>query len=288
MNCTIIPISTLDAPELADYRGVKDRQLTPEFGERAGSEGKVGKFMAEGEIVFRALVDSAYRVLSVLCTPSRLKTIEADLARLPGGTPVYVAEPAMMEALIGFDMHRGLLAIGERRPHGTLEEIVARCAPGRPIVIMEHLANHDNVGGIFRSAAALNAAGIMISPATADPLYRKSLRVSVGCVLKLPWMRMVDWPTGLQALKGMGVRVLALSPREDAVELESIVEGLTETKQRCAILVGAEGPGLTAAAMGLADVLVRIPMQAGVDSLNVSTTAGIVLYRLSGVSGRRS
>lgn len=285
------PITDLNDPRVSDYRAVKERQLLPEFDQSTtphhAAAQHPGKFLAEGEVVLRMLLRSRFRTLSILGTLPRLLALSSELASLAPEIPIYYVDQKLLENLVGFNLHRGLMAVGLRQPPTPASEIFARAAPGRPLVALENLVNHDNIGSIFRSAAALGAAGILLSPQCADPLYRKSLRVSVGCALHLPFARLTTWPNGLHPDNPGGFTgvhrplVLALTPAADAVDLDSARTRLIESKQNAIILVGTEGPGLSPEAQRFSDLRVRIPMARGVDSLNVAVTTAIVLSRLA-------
>ncbi|MFI4916977.1 MAG: TrmH family RNA methyltransferase [Phycisphaerales bacterium JB060] len=266
-----IPVHDLSHPELEPYRDQKDAWLRVQ---RDGGTGLGGLFIAEGEIVARELFASSFKVRSVLVTPTRLLSMRDAIDGLPAGTPVFVAERGVAEGIVGFDMHRGVLAIGERGEAASWEDVV-RESPC--VLVLEGLSNHDNVGSLYRSLSALGPAGsaVVLGPGCADPFYRKSLRVSMGHVLRVPtaWAR--DWPGDLGRLEAMGLRTLALTPDPGALALGEV--GLNCPPDRLALLVGAEGPGLSDGAMGAAGLRVRIPMNAGVDSLNVGVSAAIAL-----------
>ena len=263
---------------LAPYRNQKDAWLRAQ---RDGSTGRGGGlFMAEGELVVRALVESGarsgHRVVSVLCTPTRLGGMAEVLGRLPAGAPVLVAERGVIEQIVGFDLHRGILALGERASPPTADELIARC---RVLVVCEDLANHDNTGAVFRNLACLagEEAGVLLSPGCCDPLYRKSLRVSMGHALRLPFARLEPWPGGLERLAGAGFTTLALTPGDGAEDIRAIKHN---ANIRLAILLGAEGSGLTGGALARAARRVRIPMAPGADSLNVATALAVALSHL--------
>lgn len=285
------PITDLNDPRVSDYRAVKERQLLPEFDQSKPPSPALaqhpGKFLAEGEVVLRMLLRSRFRTLSILGTLPRLLALEPEIAHLSPDIPIYCVDHKLLEPLVGFNLHRGLMAVGLREPPTPPEALFARVAPGRPVVALENLVNHDNIGSIFRSAAALGAAGILLSPQCADPLYRKSLRVSVGCALHLPFARLTTWPDALHPRDTGGFTgvarplVLALTPAADAIDLEAARTKLMDTKQSAIILVGTEGPGLSPEAQRFSDLRVRIPMAGGVDSLNVAVTTAIVLSRLA-------
>lgn len=293
----------LDDPRLADYRNVKDRQLAEVFSEHAPGvrcsgdpDAPYGRFMAEGEVVYRVLAGSGLRVLSVLCTPTRLETMRETLATLDERTPIYVLPPESVNRLVGFPLHRGLMAIGARAAPRSVASVVDRAVDPRRhgvLLVLDALTNHDNVGGCFRSAAAFGAAGVLLTGGTVDPLYRKSLRVSVGHALRVPFARH-DGPTIdlVRTLRSRGVLVAALTPACDAVELRSL--GSWEGRKGCggdvdrtltastpvALVLGAEGAGLDPAVQAACDVRVRIGISPEIDSLNVVVAGSIALHEL--------
>lgn len=277
-----VNVDHLDDPRLTDYRAIKDRQWLAEFqpGRQSDPAAPHGKFMAEGETVVQLLAASKFTTLSVLATPTRLASCEPHLRSLPPSTPVYVIDQRRMNELIGFPMHRGMLAIGARPAPQTLGSFLGSLGATGPLVVMEDLTNHDNVGSIFRSASCLGAAGVVLSPRCADPLYRKSVRVSMGHVLKLPFCVAERWPEALDVLRGAGWRLVVLTPGTDAVDIRQLESG-EPRGVRSALLVGTEGQGVSTVARDLADVRVRIGMVVGVDSLNVSVSAAIALHRMS-------
>jgi tRNA G18 (ribose-2'-O)-methylase SpoU len=281
----VIPIADLDDPRLADYREVKDRQWLPAFtyAETRAPDPAApwGKFMAEGPTVLQRLALRPQLALSVLVSPTRLQAVRADIDRLSPATPVYVLAQEQLERLVGFELHRGLLAIAARPRPLAPAEVLPHVTPWRPLVVLESIFNHDNIGGIFRSGAALGAGGVLLSPRCADPLYRKALRVAVGCVLLTPWAYAQDWPAALAQLRTEGIRVLAMTLSPSSMPLAEVPRHVDLGKQRVAILLGTEGPGLSAEAIRHADLHVRIPMAPGVDSLNVSVTAAIALAALA-------
>lgn len=265
----IIAVEDLSHPDLEPYRDQKDAWLRVQ---RDGGTGLGGLFIAEGEIVARELIASSFWVRSVLITPTRLLSMRDAIERLPASTPVYVAERSVAEEIVGFDMHRGVLALGERGANPPLEAVVrdARC-----VLVLEGLSNHDNVGSLYRSLSALGPgrSAVVLGPGCADPFYRKSLRVSMGHVLRVPTAWAGDWPGDLETLERAGFRTLALTPDPGAEAIESA--GVRCPPDRVALLLGAEGPGLTDAAMDAATDRIRIPMNEGVDSLNVGVSAAI-------------
>lgn len=254
---TIIDIADPSDPRLDLYRNVKDRDLT----------GREGLFMAEGKVVLERLFRSPLAVcISVLTTPDRLKTL--DISDL-NGAPVYLVDPAMMDQVAGFPIHRGYLALGRYAPPRSLTQILTGRERVR-LVGLSAIANVDNMGGLMRNAAAFGVEAVIIDDACCDPLYRKAIRVSVGGVFQVPHFRVSDLPG---TLKAHGLTAYALSP-SGAVALDQV-----RPAARSAFLFGAEGPGLSPNLME-ACTSVRIDMHGGFDSLNVATTSGIVLYHM--------
>lgn len=259
----VVQVETADDPRIGPYARVGD----PAWLQAAGL------FVAEGRLlVERLLASERFPVHSILLTPAALRGLGG---RLGTPAPVYVAEPAVLEQITGIDFHRGCLALAQRQPAPP----PAGLERGRRLLAIEGVANPDNVGGLFRVAAAFGVDGVLLDPAAGDPLYRKAVRTSMGAVLTLPFVRVEPWPAALGAYRAAGFRVLALTPGGDARPLLDIAR---EPSARTVVLVGAEGAGLSDAALQSADVLVRIPIQAAVDSLNVVVAAGIALSHLSG------
>jgi len=258
----IVAVADPDDPRIAAYRNVRDRDL-------AGGHG--GRFVAEGETVLAvALTAGRFRMESLLVAENRVAALEPLFAA--HDLPVFVAPMAVMEAIVGFPIHRGVLGVGLR---GTPADPAALLAARPPLVVgLSGIANHDNVGGIFRNAAAFGAGAVLIDGATCDPLYRKALRVSVGGVLKVPFARVPDTLAMVDLLAAAGYAVLGLSPR-GARRLDEIPRD-----RPAALLLGTEGPGLSDAVMAATET-VRIDMAGGFDSLNVATTSGIALYELA-------
>lgn len=268
----IVPIGDPQDPRVDDYRNLTDAEL------RQREEPGAGLFMVEGPAVIRQLLGSAYPVRSMLLTEARLDELRPDIAgRSPGPGPdewpVYVASNEVMRAVTGFHFHRGALAAAGRNPPANWRAVVA---DQRLIVVAEDLGDHENMGALFRNAAAFGVGAVLLSPASVDPLYRRAVRVSMGQVLRIPWARAEPWPEVITDLKAAGFVVLALTPDPAADELP----GLRTTRGPVAVLVGAEGPGLSGAARTQADARARIPMPAGVDSVNVATAAAIACYEL--------
>ncbi len=255
-------ITDPDDPRIADYRELTDVKLRTAF------EPPHGLFIAEGELVLRRAVRAGYRLRSMLVDVKRAATV-TDVAP---GTPLYAATPAVLEKITGFHVHRGILGSVHRPSMPSAAELLASA---RRVVILEDVNTHTNVGAIFRCAAALGMDAVLLSPSCADPLYRRSVRVSMGEVFAVPYARLDPWPDALAEVRAAGFTVLALTPDPDAVSLRE----LTDT-ERPALLLGAEGPGLSGKALTAADVRVRIPMHHGVDSLNVAAAAAVACYAL--------
>ncbi len=278
-------VTDADDPRIAVYRNQKDRWL------RARAEGGTGLpgglFMAEGELVVRTLVRSRFEAESVLVAENRVGALADALGALPRGVPVYVGSRVVVEAIVGFDLHRGVLACGRIGAPMDAESVMRGAAA---LVVAEELSNHDNLGSIFRSAGALvgpERVGVLLGPRCCDPLYRKCLRVSMGCALQVPFARLEPWPDGLGLARASGFTLIALTPSEDAASIDEVAAGAASVPGfRPALLVGAEGPGLSERATAAADLRVRIPISPAVDSLNAAVAAAIALHRLAGLAGR--
>jgi tRNA G18 (ribose-2'-O)-methylase SpoU len=237
--------------------------------------GRRGRFIAEGDVVVRTLLGaSRFRPESLLLAETRLAKLTQILTRVPDGVPVYAAPQPVLDAVVGFHLHRGVLAVGLRGPEPSAAELLAGL-PDRALVVgLVGLANHDNVGGVFRNAAAFGADAVLLDPTCADPLYRKAIRVSVGAALRVPFTR-ADGAVGMaDVLEGAGFEPLALTPRGET-RLADL-----RPPRRAAALFGSEGEGLPDAVLARCRT-VRIDMAGGFDSLNVATTSGIVLHRLT-------
>ena len=256
---------------LADYTRLTDAAL------RIHLEAEHGLFIAEGTKVITRAVAAGYPVRSLLLGQSRVADLPA-LAEAAADAPVYLVPDEVAESLTGYRIHRGALAALGRKP---LPEVGAVTADARRIVVLEDLVDHGNVGAIFRCAAALGVDAVVLSPRCADPLYRRSVKVSMGAVFAIPYARMTSWYDGLAELKSGGFRVLALTPDERATPVASALR----TAEKVALVLGTEGDGLSTRWLDEADEAVRIPMNpaaraAGVDSLNVVAAAAIACHLL--------
>ncbi|QFU16840.1 TrmH family RNA methyltransferase [Microvirga thermotolerans] len=261
------PVAVTDPedPRIEPYRAVRERDLV----------GREHRFVAEGEVVLRVLLrQERFAVESLLLAENRLEGLSDCLAALPSHVPVYTAGRAVMDAIVGFPIHRGILAIARREPLPSPDDLLSGLPEDALVLGLIGLANHDNVGGIFRNAAAFGADAVLLDDATCDPLYRKAIRVSVGGALLVPFTRAGTGQALVEALRRAGFEILALSPsgREPL--------GQVRRRGRTALLLGAEGPGLPASVLAETRT-VTIPMSGGFDSLNVATTSGIALYELT-------
>jgi tRNA G18 (ribose-2'-O)-methylase SpoU len=242
---------------------------------RRRTEVAQGFFVAEGKLAVLAVLASPYPLLSVLVLRRRL-AVTAELP-LPPGVPVYAVGDGVMATVAGFDVHRGVLGLAARLVLPAPDSLLAAAGPS-PVVVVEGVNDQENLGAIFRNAAAFGAGAVLVDPTCADPLYRRSVRVSLGLVLKVPFARMSPWPAALGLVAASGRRLVALTPRPGAESLDSVAERLRG--ERVAVVVGAEGPGLSAAVLGSCHP-VRIPMAPGVDSLNVAAATAVALYRFA-------
>lgn len=267
----MIPVDDPDDPRLAEYRSLPDAELRRRI-EGPARTGE-GIFVAEGTLVIRRLLASPYRLRSVLVTPRQRDVLAPELEAVDA--PVYVADQPVMNRVAGFDIHRGAVASADRRALPGVEEVIGSA---RLVAVLEDIVDHENLGGIFRNAAAFGVGAVLLSPRCADPLYRRSVRVSMGNVLHVPFTRLSPWPSGLATLRRAGFRLLALTPAPHARPLRSVTPRRSD---RVAVMLGTEGPGLSGDALGRADELVRIPMAPGVDSLNVATAAAIAFHHLA-------
>ena len=263
----IFTIDDLGDPRVAEYRDLRDPELL-----RAH-----GVFIAEGRLVVRHLLTSGrFRTRSVLVSPAALEGLRDVLdARAP--LPVHVMPVERLAALVGFNLHRGCLAIAERPPVTPVDAWWQEAAASGLVVAAERVGDADNLGALFRNAQAFGAGGILLSPGCCDPLYRKSIRVSMGAALRLPYAVDGRWPESLRTMQASGARVLAMTPRPPARDLDEAL-AVIGRGTTVVLTVGHEGDGLSDAAIGAADERVRIALLPGVDSLNVATAAGIALH----------
>jgi tRNA G18 (ribose-2'-O)-methylase SpoU len=258
-------------PRLADFRDLTRADRRPD---RPGGKGLV---IAEGVVVVRRLLASPYPLRAVLGVARRIEELAAELAG--ERAPVYSTTADIMASVVGFHLNRGVLAVADRVTASSAERVVSRA---RTLAVLEGVNDHENLGALFRNAAAFGVDGVLLGPGCSDPLYRRSVRVSMGHVLAVPFAPMPEpWPAGLKWLRDQGFRVLALTPGGPAGLRESLAGA-----ERVAVLLGSEGHGLTSDALAAADAAVRIPMVPGVDSLNVATAGAVAFYELGTFSRR--
>ncbi|MBN9150404.1 MAG: RNA methyltransferase [Micrococcales bacterium] len=270
---SITPIDNPDDPALHDYRNLTDVAL------RRLREPEEGLYLAESTKVIARAVAAGHRPRSVLLLEKWLTDVEPILAAVPNSAhpiPVFVGSPQVLESVTGFAMHRGAIASMHRPALPSVGEVLS---DARRVVVIEDVVDHTNVGAIFRTAAGIGADAVLVTPRCADPLYRRSVRVSMGTVLQVPWTRLPDWPLGADLLRDAGFVIAALALSDDAVSLDEFARDVPE---RIAIVLGTEGNGLTRRAIASADVTVRIPMRPGVDSLNVAAASAVALWALRG------
>lgn len=262
----LIPIENLDDPRVDLYRSIKDAHL----------RSREGLFVVEGRENLRCMVESSdYRPLSVLVSPTAHEALQDLWEELDPATPVYHVPGALLRELAGFDLHRGCLALGTRPSEDGTASLMARL-PSSPepscVVVLENLGNHDNVGGIFRSARALGADAILMCSRSCDPLYRKAIRVSMGASLCVPWARDPHWPACIDTLRQAGYTTVALDPAGPPLGRRQSLPA------RVALILGSEGDGLSQGARAEADQRISIPMAEGIDSLNVGVAAGVAMH----------
>jgi tRNA G18 (ribose-2'-O)-methylase SpoU len=263
----LIPVTEPDDPRLADYVRLRDVNL------RKSLEAEHGLFIAEGEKVIRRAVLAGHPVRSLLMTRRWVESLSDVL----GDAPVYLVEDAVAEAVTGFVVHRGALASMARLKPPAVGSVIEAA---RRILVLEDLVDHGNVGAIFRCAAALGVDAVVLSPRCADPLYRRSVKVSMGAVFAVPYARMATWREGLRELRDAGFALLALTPDQSATPMHKAAMG-----ERVALMLGTEGDGLSSRWLSEADLPVCIPMSGramdlGVDSLNVVAAAAIACHEL--------
>jgi tRNA G18 (ribose-2'-O)-methylase SpoU len=256
-----------DDARLAHYKDVRDADLIQ----------RAGLFIAEGRFVVERLIGKQrFRLRSILVSDAAARQLSATLALVDTHVPIFVCDAADFGPIAGYDVHRGCLALVERPAPLDMAAIVSRAIT---LVVLEAVANPDNIGGVFRNASAFGVDAVVLSPACSDPLYRKAIRTSMAATLALPFARAPVWPQALAGIRAAGFAVVALTPTEPAQTLAEFAGQAGE--ERVALLIGNEGAGLSDPALAAADARVRIPTRADVDSLNLATAAGIALYALA-------
>lgn len=252
-------------PRLDDFRDLNSVDRRPDL-----PTGK-GLVIAEGVLVVQRMLASRFTPRALLGTDRRLAELKDDLTDTPA--PYYRTSAEVMAQTVGFHLNRGVLASASRVSEPSVDRVVT---DARTVAVLEGVNDHENLGSIFRNAAGLGVDAVVFGTGCADPLYRRAVRVSMGHALLVPYARAADWPADLVRLRERGFRLLAMTPQADARSLREAMA--TVPHERVAVLVGGEGPGLTAAALRISDMRVRIPMSRGTDSLNVATAAAVAFY----------
>lgn len=254
-----------DDPRLDDFRDLNSVDRRPDL-----PSGK-GLVIAEGVLVVQRMLASRFTPHALLGTDRRLAELKDDLAGAE--VPFYRASAEVMARVVGFHLNRGVLAAAKRVPEPSIAEVVDGA---RTVAVLEGVNDHENLGSIFRNAAGLGVDAVIFGGGCADPLYRRAVRVSMGHALLVPYARASNWPSDLFLLRESGFRLMAMTPQREASALAEAMASAVD--EPVAVVVGAEGPGLTAATLRLSDVHVRIPMSRGTDSLNVATAAALAFY----------
>jgi len=259
----LVPIHDIDDPRIEPYRAIRERDVA----------GRDDGFILEGEVVLRAFAKAGrYGLASVLLAQKRVEKLAPILEMLPPA-PIYVAPQDVLDGVVGFHIHRGVLALGRRAPPPTVATLIESLGANALVMVLMGVSNHDNIGGLFRNAAAFGVDAVVLDGACCDPLYRKAIRVSVGGALMVPFARLAPDEDVVDLLVRKGFRCLALSPG-GASRLADV-----RPSDRTALLLGAEGPGLSDAILSRTET-VTIPMSGVFDSLNVATASGIALHHL--------
>lgn len=261
----VVELTDVADPRVAEYNGLTDVALRTRY------EPEAGLYMAESSNVIRRALAAGHRPRSFLMAPRWLDSM-ADVLRAHPDAPVYVAPEPVLEELTGFHLHRGALAAMHRPELPHLADVLAGA---HRVAVLEDVVDHTNVGAAFRSAAGLGVDAVLVTPRCADPLYRRSVRVSMGTVFQVPWTRIDPWPGGIDVLRAHGFVTASLALADDAVTLDELA---ADPPERLALVLGAEGHGLKAATVAASDVVVRIPMGHGVDSLNVAAASAVAFW----------
>lgn len=258
-------LSSAQDPRVADYTQLTDTAL------RRRREPAEGMYIAESSKVLRRAIAAGHTPRSFFLTEKWLADLEDVISRFPD-VPVLVGAPEVLEAITGFHLHRGAMAAMNRpAPLAVAEVLSGACR----VAVLEDIVDHTNVGAIFRSAAAMGMDAVLISPRCADPLYRRSIRVSMGTVFQIPWARLDDWPGELALLRQEGFTTAALELTEDAITLDELE---SRDFDKLALVLGTEGAGMLPDTLAGVDLKVMIPMRAGVDSLNVAAASAVAFW----------
>lgn len=262
----LITVEDPDDPRLRDYTGLTDVEL------RRKREPAEGLFIAEGEKVIRRAKDAGYEMRSMLLSAKWVDVMRDVIDELPA--PVYAVSPELAERVTGYHVHRGALASMQRRPLPTADELL-RTPTGQRVAVFEDIVDHANLGAAFRNAAALGVDAVLLTPRCADPFYRRAVKVSMGAVFQVPWTRLESWPKDVDLLREAGFTVAALCLSGQSITIDELA---ARNYEKLALIFGTEGDGLTPEALIAADEHVRIPMDAGVDSLNVAAASAVAFY----------
>lgn len=263
----IVRLASADDPRIADYTSLTDVRL------RLLREPAEGLYIAESSRVLRRALAAGHRPRSFFLAEKWLDGLADVLAAHPD-VPAFVGAPELLEEITGFHLHRGAMAAMHRPAPVPVAELLAGA---HRVAVLEDIVDHTNVGAIFRSAAALGVDAVLVSPRCGDPLYRRSIRVSMGTVFQVPWARLDSWPGGIGELKRLGFTVAALELADDAVDLDELAARRVD---RLALVLGTEGAGIAPETLGAADLAVKIPMRPGVDSLNVAAASAVAFWEL--------
>jgi tRNA G18 (ribose-2'-O)-methylase SpoU len=263
-------LTSLDDPRLHAYRSLTDVAL------RSAREPASGIYIAESAKVISRAMQSGHIPVSILMEHSWQERMHGLLGPevMESDIDVFIGDHALLEELTGFHVHRGALAAMQRPPLRTVNEVTAKA---QRIAVLENIVDHTNVGAIFRSAAGLGVDAILVTPQCADPLYRRSIRVSMGAVFSIPWTRIPQWPGALTELHAQGFHTVALSPEKDSQSLEDFV---TQRHEKVAFVLGSEGDGLTPESLSACQSIVHIPMSHDISSLNVAAASAVVFWAM--------
>jgi tRNA G18 (ribose-2'-O)-methylase SpoU len=260
-------VEQVDDERLSDYVGLTDVAL------RSRREPELGLYLAESDKVIRRALDAGHVPRSLLLADRWVEPLAPLVERvLAAGAPVFAGAPGVLEQVTGFNVHRGAIAAMQRPPLPAVEHVLAGA---RRVVVLEDVVDHTNVGAAFRSVAGLGADAVLVTPRCADPLYRRSVRVSMGTVFQVPWTRVEPWPGGIDRLRAAGFTVASLALAPGALTLDELA---ADPPERLALVLGTEGDGLAPATLAASDLIVRIPMTAGVDSLNVAAATAVAVW----------
>jgi tRNA G18 (ribose-2'-O)-methylase SpoU len=260
-------LDSADDPRVSDYTRLTDVHL------RKLREPAEGMYIAESSRVLRRALAAGHRPRSFFLAEKWLEEL-ADVFEQYPDVPAYIGSAALLEDITGFHLHRGAMAAMQRPEPVPLPELLAGA---RRVAVLEDIVDQTSVGAIFRSAASLGVDAVLVSPRCGDPLYRRSVRVSMGTVFQVPWARLEDWPAALQLLRGQGFTVAAMELTDDAVDLDELA---ARRPEKLALVLGTEGAGMSAATLAAVDLAVKIPMRAGVDALNVAAASAVAFWEL--------